>query len=209
MCAFQQLERCDGRILEPTDCAGVTLQIHALPVLLGVVHASSITELECDEPRNKAVTPIQKIMLTALNAFVAPLLELTSKRWSFAAERATLERSLDAWRDPRLNVSIPELSAWRERVINQRKALRKLRLHLLERTEVWTGATYAPVEQLDQAALLEAMKTHTAEALELLNTLEPLTPNLLERAVYSKLNVTTRCALCMHFAAFNAVKDAA
>ena len=150
-------------------------------------------------------------MLMALNAFVAPLLELTSKKWGFAAERATLERTLEAWRrrDPTLNVSIPELSAWRERVINQRKSLRKLRLHLLERTEIWTGATYAPVEQLDSSALLEAMRTHTAEALELLNTLEPLTPNLLERTVYSKLDVTTRCALCIHFAAFNAVKDAA
>lgn len=145
----------------------------------------------------------------ALNAFVAPLLELTAKKWSFAAERITLERALDTCqrRDPTLNVSILEINAERERIINQRKSLRKLRMHLLERTEVWTGATYTPVEQLDDAALLTALKAHTAEALELLDTLEPLTPDLLERTVYSKLSVTTRCALCMHFEAFSTVKE--
>lgn len=143
-----------------------------------------------------------------MNATVAPLLELTAKKWSFEAERTTLERTLDALRQrsPLLMPSEREIKAWREIIVNQRKSLRQLRLYLLERTQVWTGATYVPAQQLNGAGLLEALQTHTAEALEILNVTERITPNLLERTIYSKLSVTMRCALCFQFSAFSAFK---
>ena len=155
------------------------------------------------------MTAVQKIVLTVLNALVAPLLELTATKWSFALQRTTIEQTLEALRQrsPLLTPAEREISFWREAVINQRKSLRQLRLHLLERTQVWTGATYTPVQQLDGAGLLEAVTLHTAEALELLDVIERITPNLLERTVYAKLNVTMRCALCMQLASFDAIKD--
>ena len=68
--------------------------------------------------------------------------------------------------------------------------MRQLRMKLLERTQVRTGATYTPVDQLDSAGLLEAPRAHTKEALNLLDASERIDPDILGRTVYSKMRVT-------------------
>ena len=126
-----------------------------------------------------------------MNAMIAPLLELTAARWSFEAEWQSHERSLKRLRQPSDTVLHQcELIEWRERIVNQRKSLRQLRMKLLEKTQVWTGATYTPVDQLDNAGLLEALGAHTKEALDLLDASERIDPDILERTVYSKMRVT-------------------
>lgn len=133
----------------------------------------------------------QTIALTAMNAMIAPLLELTAAKWSFEAERQSHERSLKRLRQPSDTVFHQcELIEWRERIVNQRKSLRQLRMKLLEKTQVWTGAKYTPVDQLDNAGLLEALGAHTKEALDLLDASERIDPDILERTVYSKMRVT-------------------
>jgi hypothetical protein len=53
----------------------------------------------------------------------------------------------------------------RDAVIEQRKSLRFMRNCLREKNHPVTGATYAPVAQLEDQALLEATIFHTREAL--------------------------------------------
>jgi len=63
-------------------------------------------------------------------------------------------------------------------------------MKLLEKTQVRTGATYTPVDQLDSAGLLDALGAHTKEPSDLLDASDRIDPDILGRTVYSKMRVT-------------------
>lgn len=165
-------------------------------------------QLEAVQARTDEVTLTQKIVLTAMNALIAPLLELTAANWSYDVERQSLQRSLE--RLLQRSETTPhqrEQMEWRERLTNQRRSLRQLRMQLFERTQVWTGATYQPIDRLENSELLAALTAHTQEALELLDAFEQIYPDLRQRTVYSRMRVTLRCSCCFLFSSFSALKN--
>jgi nitrogen fixation/metabolism regulation signal transduction histidine kinase len=136
---------------------------------------------------------VKPILLFILNLVFVPILERTAKNWTYPQGGSDLEAALSAW-EARPQKTTQQL---RDAVIEQRKSLRQMRNCLREKNHPVTGATYTPVAQLEDQALVEAAVFHTRETLALLAQFEILEPNLLVRARFGKLEASLRCCLMM------------